>query len=57
MTFVSTTKNRIEEFPKMNKVYRRHFLGESPARSTVGVTLAGNYKVEIEAVAYVSGKK
>jgi len=47
----------IEEFPKMNEVYRRHFPGESPARSTVGVTLAGNYKVEIEAVAYVSEKK
>jgi 2-iminobutanoate/2-iminopropanoate deaminase len=47
----------IEEFPKMNEVYRRHFPEESPARSTVGVTLAGNYKVEIEAVAYVSGKK
>lgn len=47
----------IEEFQKMNEVYRRHFPGESPARSTVGVTLAGNYKVEIEAVAYVSEKK
>jgi 2-iminobutanoate/2-iminopropanoate deaminase len=47
----------IEEFQRMNEVYKRHFSQESPARSTVGVTLAGNYKVEIEAVAYVSEKK
>jgi 2-iminobutanoate/2-iminopropanoate deaminase len=47
----------IKDFPKMNEVYRRHFREESPARSTVGVALAGDYKVEVEAVAYVPEKK
>jgi 2-iminobutanoate/2-iminopropanoate deaminase len=47
----------IKDFPRMNDVYKKHFPGESPARSTVGVSLAGDYKVEIEAVAYVPEKK
>ncbi len=47
----------IKDFPRMNEVYKKHFPTESPARSTVGVSLAGDYKVEIEAVAYVPEKK
>jgi len=47
----------IKDFPRMNEVYKKHFPVESPARSTVGVSLAGDYKVEIEAVAYVPEKK
>ena len=47
----------IKDFPRMNEVYKKHFPVGSPARSTVGVSLAGDYKVEIEAVAYVPEKK
>lgn len=47
----------IEDFARMNKVYKKHFPEESPARSTVGVALAGDYKIEIEAIAYVPEKK
>lgn len=47
----------MKDFPKMNEVYKRHFPEESPARSTVGVALVGDYKVEIEAVAFVPQKK
>ena len=37
----------------MNEIYSQHFPGEKPARSTVGTALAGEYKVEIEAIAYI----
>lgn len=41
-------------FDGMNKVFNRFFNAESKAaRSTVGVDLVGNCKVEIEVIAYV----
>jgi 2-iminobutanoate/2-iminopropanoate deaminase len=46
----------MKDFPKMNEVYKKHFPGDKPTRSTVGVALAGDYKVEIEAIAFIPGK-
>ena len=46
----------MRDFPKMNEVYKKHFPGEKPARSAVEVTLFSDYKVEIEAIAYIPGK-
>jgi 2-iminobutanoate/2-iminopropanoate deaminase len=42
----------IKDFAKMNGVYRKYFPNMPPARSTVGIQLAGPSKVEIEAIAY-----
>ena len=46
----------MKDFSGMNEVFKKHFPGEKPTRSTVGVALAGDYKVEIEAIAYIPGK-
>jgi len=46
----------MKDFPKMNEIYSKHFPGEKPTRSTVGAALAGEYKVEIEAIAFIPGK-
>ena len=46
----------MSDFPKMNEVFKKHFPGDKPTRSTVGATLAGEYKVEIEAIAYIPEK-
>ena len=44
----------MDDFAAMNEVYRRHFTGEPPARSTVQVArLPRNARIEIEAVALV----
>lgn len=40
---------RIEDFAEFDAVYRRHFADPLPARSTVGVALAGDLLFEIEA--------
>ena len=40
------------DFQQMNKVYEKFFPGAKPGRSTVVVGLAGNFKIEIEAVAH-----
>ena len=42
----------IGDFQRMNAVYRRFFPDQPPARSTVGIRLAGDFKVEIEVVAF-----
>lgn len=39
------------DFPAMNEVYAEFFPNDPPARSTVGVALAIDAKVEIEAIA------
>jgi len=44
---------REEYFADMNEVYSRMFSGTKPTRSTVIVGLAGPFKVEIEAIAYI----
>ncbi len=41
-------------FDSMNAVYRKYFETKAPARSTLIVDLAADFKVEIEAVAYIS---
>jgi 2-iminobutanoate/2-iminopropanoate deaminase len=41
------------EFPAFNEVYREFFSEPYPARTTVGVSLPGEIRVEIEAVARV----
>jgi 2-iminobutanoate/2-iminopropanoate deaminase len=44
----------MEDFAKMNEIYRRHFKGDPPARSTVQVArLPRNARIEIEAIAIV----
>ena len=47
--FLSDTKY----FQQMNDVYRKFFPHDPPARSTIGIKLAGDYKLEIEAVAFI----
>ncbi len=42
-----------DDFAKFNQVYSKFFSGMKPTRSTVIVTLAGDFKVEIEAIAYI----
>ncbi len=39
-------------FEPMNKVYAKFFPGEKPGRSAIIIGLAGEYKVEIEAIAH-----
>ena len=41
------------DFPTFNEVYREFFSEPYPARTTVGVSLPGEIRVEIEAVARV----
>jgi 2-iminobutanoate/2-iminopropanoate deaminase len=41
----------MEDFPTFNEVYSRMFPDPRPARSTIGVDLAEEFLVEIEAVA------
>lgn len=43
----------ISYFDAMNQVYSRFFPHNPPARSTFGIQLAGPYKLEIEATAYI----
>ena len=43
----------VKYFQQMNDVYRKFFPHDPPARSTIGIILAGDYKLEIEAVAYI----
>ena len=47
----------MDDFNKMNEIYRRHFKEDPPARSTVQVArLPRNAMIEIEAVALVKEK-
>jgi 2-iminobutanoate/2-iminopropanoate deaminase len=41
-------------FSAFNEVYRRHFDGSFPARSTFGVTLPAGVLVEVEAIAAIA---
>ena len=43
----------VKNFQQMNAVYRKFFSQDPPARSTIGIQLAGDYKVEIEAIAFI----
>ncbi len=44
-------------FEPMNQVYRKYFGDAAPARSALIVSLAGSFKVEIEAIAYIASKR
>ena len=47
----------MDDFNKMNEIYRRHFKEDPPARSTVQVArLPRNARIEIEAIALVKSK-
>lgn len=41
------------DFDEFNKVFAEEFPELPPARSTVGVTMIGEYRIEIDLVAYV----
>ena len=43
----------LANFPAFNEVYRKHFSGAFPARSTFGVSLPAGVLVEVEAIARV----
>lgn len=39
----------ISQFEAFDRVYRRHFVDPLPARSTIGIQLAGDLRFEVEA--------
>jgi 2-iminobutanoate/2-iminopropanoate deaminase len=41
----------IDDFQRMNFIYSKKFKNAPPARSTVGISLAGDYKIEVEVIA------
>jgi 2-iminobutanoate/2-iminopropanoate deaminase len=41
----------LNDFAKMNEVYRRYFSGDFPARTTVGVQLLGGMQIEVDCIA------
>jgi len=43
-------------FDGMNRVFKRYFSEQKPARTTVGIQFPGDFKIEIEAIAYIPGK-
>lgn len=45
--FLST----MDDWPAMNQIYREHFVEPYPARTAIGVELAPNALVEIDAIA------
>ena len=54
---VSVLLRDMDDYDRMNAAYRRFFPSKPPARTTIGnIALAKNYKVEIEAVAFVPGR-
>lgn len=40
----------------MNGVFKKYFSDEKPTRATAGVKFAGDFKIEIEAIAFIPGK-
>jgi 2-iminobutanoate/2-iminopropanoate deaminase len=43
----------LANFSKMNEIYRRYFTEVYPARTTVGVQLAGEYLIEVDCMAVI----
>lgn len=41
----------LNEWPRMNKVYKEFFPGDYPARRTVHAQLVGGFKIEIDCIA------
>ncbi|MCW3980277.1 MAG: Rid family detoxifying hydrolase [Candidatus Bathyarchaeota archaeon] len=49
---VTVYLRNVKDFGEMNEVYKSYFRTDPPARSTVEVGLAGDFNVEIDAIAY-----
>lgn len=43
----------LEDFAKMNEVYRRYFTGDFPARTTIGAQLLQKMLIEVDCIAAV----
>ena len=43
----------LEDFAKMNEVYRRYFTGEFPARTTIGAQLLLKMLIEVDCIAAI----
>jgi 2-iminobutanoate/2-iminopropanoate deaminase len=52
---VTAYLNDPEDYDAWNAVFAEEFPSRPPARTTIGVHLIGDYKIEIELVAYVPG--
>ncbi|MBT9163455.1 MAG: 2-iminobutanoate/2-iminopropanoate deaminase [Chloroflexi bacterium] len=51
---VTVFLSRMEDFPKLNEVYKRHFVKDRPARTCIEASrLPFDMKVEIEAIAAI----
>lgn len=46
----------IDDFAVFNEEYAAFFGEHRPARSTFGIALAGGFRVEVEAIAYVASR-
>lgn len=44
-------------FDEMNEVYKDYFTSNRPARSCISVKLAKDFRIEIEAIAYIDNMK
>jgi 2-iminobutanoate/2-iminopropanoate deaminase len=49
---VTVYLRNIKDFGEMNEVYKSYFRTDPPSRSTVEVGLAGDFNVEIDAIAF-----
>ena len=43
----------LEDFTKMNEVYRRYFTGDFPARTTIGAQLLQKMLIEVDCIAAI----
>ena len=43
----------LEDFAKMNEVYRRYFIGDFPARTTIGAQLLLKMLIEVDCIAAI----
>ena len=50
---VTVYLRNMKDFGEMNDVYKSYFRTDPPTRSTVEVGLAGDFNVEIDAIAYL----
>lgn len=50
---VTVYLRNMKDFGEMNDVYKSYFRTDPPTRSTVEVGLAGDFSVEIDAIAYL----
>jgi enamine deaminase RidA (YjgF/YER057c/UK114 family) len=43
----------MKDYHGMNKIFEKYFATKKPARATAGVKFVGDFKIEIEAIAYI----